>query len=111
MNEVFKSAAKFCIESEVCRHKLRVEKFPISQSHSQVVDAVAKGRELGIRSKAFDKLRKLAEGPYDDFLKEQKKRAKKCGHHARAVKVMVKRADRLIDSKGGVSAQEHQLLY
>lgn len=69
---------------------------------TQVIDAVAKGRELGIRSKAFEKLRRLAEGPYESFLKEQRKRAKKCGHHARAVNVMVKRADMLVDKKGAV---------
>eukprot|EP00040_Diaphanoeca_grandis_P036460 m.232435 g.232435 ORF g.232435 m.232435 type:complete len:1418 (-) comp33622_c0_seq1:24-4277(-) len=81
MNGVFKQAKERCLES-------------------QVIAAVKKGKELGIRSKDFSKLRKLVEGNYDDFLKLQYKRAKKCNEHARAIRVMVKRVDMLVNDKG-----------
>lgn len=82
MNGVFKQAIERCVES-------------------QVLAAVKKGKELGIRSKQFNKLRKLAEGDYNDFLKLQYKRAKKCDEHARAIRVRLKMVDRIMQEKGG----------
>jgi hypothetical protein len=60
---------------------------------SQVRAVVKRGNQLQVQTEPLDKLRHMVNGDYKDFLGEQYKRAKKIKDHARAVRVMVKRAD------------------
>eukprot|EP00040_Diaphanoeca_grandis_P025752 m.143132 g.143132 ORF g.143132 m.143132 type:complete len:1427 (-) comp30293_c0_seq1:306-4586(-) len=67
---------------------------------NQVRAVVAEAAEIGMRNKAIDVLRKLVNGDYGKFLAEQFKKAKKCRHHARAIRVALKLKDREMEKKG-----------
>ena len=66
----------------------------------QVRAVVAKANEIGMKNKALDALKKLVKGDYAVFLSEQFKKAKKCKHHARAIRVSIKVKDRELNKKG-----------
>ena len=83
INKETKKATKECVED-------------------QVRTIVAAADQIRLRTKALSKLRKLVKGPYNAFLKEQLRCAKKCGHNDRAVRVSVKIRDGVVrkDRKG-----------
>jgi len=66
----------------------------------QVRLVVSEAKKIGMRNARIDQLRKLVNGPYDKFLQEQFKRAKKCKHHPRAIRVSIKLKDLEIEQKG-----------
>jgi len=65
----------------------------------QVRAVVAEAAAVGMRNKDIDHLRKLVKGDYGKFLAEQFKKAKKCRHHDRAVRVSIKLKDRELEGK------------
>lgn len=66
----------------------------------QVRLVVSEAKKVGMRNSRIDQLRKLVNGPYDKFLQEQFKRAKKCKHHPRAIRVSIKLKDMEIEKRG-----------
>ncbi len=82
INEEVKNGYKKCIED-------------------QVRTVVAAADEIKMPGKELDAWRKLIKGKYDKFLAEQYRCAVKCKDHARAVRVMVKRKDIVVQKKEG----------
>jgi len=66
----------------------------------QVRSVVQEAAAIGMKNKALDALKKLVNGDYTKFLSEQFKKAKKCRHHARAIRVSIKLKDRELEKKG-----------
>eukprot|EP00041_Stephanoeca_diplocostata_P035801 m.1275779 g.1275779 ORF g.1275779 m.1275779 type:complete len:1469 (+) comp24762_c0_seq12:253-4659(+) len=66
---------------------------------NQVRAVVAEAEAIGMKNKDVDHLRKLVKGDYGKFLAEQFKKAKKCKHHARAIRVSIKLKDREMNKK------------
>ena len=60
----------------------------------QVRAVVAEAAEINLHNADIDSLTRLVKGSYDRFLAEQFKKAKRCKHHSRAIRVALKQKSR-----------------
>eukprot|EP00039_Didymoeca_costata_P010685 m.144552 g.144552 ORF g.144552 m.144552 type:complete len:1420 (-) comp14925_c0_seq1:86-4345(-) len=98
----FKGSKYRCDLEAECRELLKEVKWVNKETakgireceEHQVRAVVAKADSMGMSNPDIKALTKLVKGDYNKFLAEQFKKAKKCKHHSRAIRVSLKQKDR-----------------